>query len=92
MSANPKDLVREAMLYDEIGHRREARQLLHYADCACPGAMEVKVATEKLARPANETLMKVEKVGCRLMDWLYMPVVIAGAVGTAYLLFKILIV
>ena len=31
MNASAKDLAREAMLYDEIGHRREALQLLRAA-------------------------------------------------------------
>lgn len=44
MNASAKDLAREAMLYDEIGHRREALQLLRHAGRVCPQAPEKSAA------------------------------------------------
>jgi len=89
MSANAKDLAREAMLYDELGHRREALQLLRHADRVCPLAPEIGRVAAKLERPANQKLVTVERVGSRVMDWLYLPAVIGGSVGAAYLLLNI---
>lgn len=93
MSANvAKDLAREALLYEEIGHRREALQLLRHADRVCPEDREIKRVAARLERPANQTLRTVGRVGCRIMDWLYLPAVIGGSVGAAYLLGNILLV
>ena len=91
MHASAKVLAREAMLHDEIGHRREALQLLRHAGRVCPQAPEISRVAAKLERPANPNLAKFERVGCRVMDWLYLPAVIGGSVGTAYLLLNILI-
>jgi len=92
MSATPKDLAREALLYDELGHRPEALLLLRHAKKVCPTAPEISRAAAKLERPTNGTLVTVERVGSRLMDWLYLPAVIAGSVGASYLLINILVV
>jgi len=86
MNASAKDLAREAMLYDEIGHRREALQLLRHAGRVCPQAPEISRVAAKLERPANPNLAKFERVGCRVMDWLYLPAVIGRSVGPSYLL------
>ena len=87
-----RDLAREALLYDEIGHRREALQLLRHADRVCPEAREIRRVAARLGRPANDTLRTVERVGCRIMDWLYLPVVIGGSVGAAYLLGNLILI
>ena len=57
MSANAaKDLVREAMLYDQLGHRAEGRALLRYAHTVCPAAPELQRAEAQLARPERSRL------------------------------------
>lgn len=93
MSANvAKDLVREAMLYDQLGHRAEGRALLRYAHTVCPAAPEVQRAEAQLARPARSRLPGVRRVASKIADWLYLPAVIATSIGTAYLLSNILFV
>ena len=87
-----RDLAREALLYDEIGHRREALQLLRHADRVCPETREIRRLAAELERPGNDTLRTVERVGCRIMDWLYLPVVIGGSVGAAYLLGNLILI
>ena len=58
MNASAKDLAREAMLYDEIGHRREALQLLRHAGRVCPQAPEISRVAAQLERLANPNLAK----------------------------------
>jgi hypothetical protein len=93
MGANvAKDLAREALLYDELGHRREARLLLIHGARVCPEAREIKRVAAKLGRTTNGKLERVEQVGCTLMDWLYLPTVIAGSIGAALLIGNIILV
>lgn len=93
MSANAaKELVREAMLYDQLGHRAEGRALLRYAHTVCPAAPEVQRAEAQLARCEHPRLPGVRRVASKIADWLYLPAVIATSIGTAYLLSNILFV
>ena len=91
MNASAKDLAREAMLYDEIGHRREALQLLRHAGRVCPQAPEISRVAAKLERPAIANGGKCGGGGCRAGEWLFLPDLRGAAVGTAYLLLNILI-
>ena len=93
MSANvAKDLAREALLYDELGHRREAKLLLIHGKRVYPEAQEIERVAAKLDRHTNQKLVKAEQVGCTVMDWLYLPAVIAGSIGAALLIGNIILI
>ena len=64
MSANvAKDLAREALLYDELGHRREAKLLLIHGKRVCPEAQEIeRVAAKLLAAGADHAIGTVAEL------------------------------
>ena len=51
-----------------------------------------RYVSAKLERDPNQKLERVERVGCTVMDWLYLPAVIAGSIGAALLIGNIILV
>lgn len=90
MNATAEKLVKEAHLYQDAGCKKESVELLSFVQHHYPSE-KVKKEILLATKPPGK-VDKAKSAACTMLDWLYMPVVIASSVAVAYAISEFLLV